>query len=79
MIGHYKRSKYLAEQAVLELIAQRGLPAVIVNPSAPIGPKSPDRLTTRDLGWWRAGEPGWAASVCRAGRRACALCASNER
>ena len=38
MIGHYKRSKYLAEQAVRELIAHEGLPAVIVNPSAPIGP-----------------------------------------
>ena len=39
MIGHYKRSKYLAEQAVHELIAQHGLPAVIVNPSAPVGPR----------------------------------------
>lgn len=38
MIGHYKRSKYLAEQAVHELIEHEGLPAVIVNPSAPIGP-----------------------------------------
>ena len=38
MIGHYKRSKYLAELAVRELIDQHGLPAVIVNPSAPIGP-----------------------------------------
>jgi len=38
MIGHYKRSKYLAEQAVRELTLQHGLPAVIVNPSAPIGP-----------------------------------------
>ena len=38
MIGHYKRSKYLAEQAVREL-AGRGLPVVIVNPSAPIGPR----------------------------------------
>ena len=38
MIGHYKRSKYLAEQAVQELIGREGLPAVIVNPSAPIGP-----------------------------------------
>jgi dihydroflavonol-4-reductase len=38
MIGHYKRSKYLAEQAVHELIDRDGLPAVIVNPSAPIGP-----------------------------------------
>ncbi len=39
MIGHYKRSKYLAEQAVRELIERDGLPAVIVNPSAPIGPR----------------------------------------
>ncbi len=38
MIGPYKRSKFLAEQAVRELIAKRGLPAVIVNPSTPIGP-----------------------------------------
>jgi dihydroflavonol-4-reductase len=38
MIGHYKRSKYLAEQAVHELIEREGLAAVIVNPSAPIGP-----------------------------------------
>jgi dihydroflavonol-4-reductase len=36
MIGHYKRSKYLAEMAVKEL-AQKGTPVVIVNPSAPIG------------------------------------------
>jgi dihydroflavonol-4-reductase len=39
MIGHYKRSKYLAEQAVRELILERGLPVVIVNPSAPVGPR----------------------------------------
>ena len=38
MIGHYKRSKFLAEQLVREWVAQRGLPAVIVNPSTPIGP-----------------------------------------
>ena len=36
MAGHYKRSKYLAEQEVLTL-AQAGLPVVIVNPSAPVG------------------------------------------
>jgi dihydroflavonol-4-reductase len=36
MAGHYKRSKYLAEQEVLRL-AQEGLPVVIVNPSAPVG------------------------------------------
>lgn len=38
MIGHYKRSKFLAEEAVRALINEQGLPAVIVNPSTPIGP-----------------------------------------
>jgi len=38
IIGHYKRSKYLAEQVALRM-AKRGLPVVIVNPSAPIGPR----------------------------------------
>ena len=37
MIGHYKRSKFLAEQAVLEAAAA-GMPAIIVNPSTPVGP-----------------------------------------
>ncbi len=37
MIGHYKRSKFLAEQCVLEA-ARSGVPVVIVNPSAPVGP-----------------------------------------
>jgi dihydroflavonol-4-reductase len=37
MIGHYKRSKFLAEQAVLEA-ARAGLSVVIVNPSTPVGP-----------------------------------------
>ena len=37
MIGHYKRSKFLAESWVLEA-ARAGLPIVIVNPSTPIGP-----------------------------------------
>jgi dihydroflavonol-4-reductase len=36
MAGHYKRSKFLAEQAALEF-ARDGLPVVIVNPTAPIG------------------------------------------
>lgn len=39
MIGHYKRSKFLAEAAVSQLAASDGLPAVIVNPSAPVGPR----------------------------------------
>jgi dihydroflavonol-4-reductase len=37
MVSDYKRSKYLAEQEVLEY-ARRGLPVVIVNPSFPVGP-----------------------------------------
>jgi dihydroflavonol-4-reductase len=39
MIGHYKRSKFLAEDVVRELARQHRLPAVIVNPSTPIGPR----------------------------------------
>jgi dihydroflavonol-4-reductase len=38
IVGIYKRSKYRAERAVLALVA-RGLPAVIVNPSTPVGPR----------------------------------------
>lgn len=37
LISDYKRSKYLAEQEVLQR-ARRGLPVVIVNPSFPVGP-----------------------------------------
>ncbi len=39
MIGAYKTSKYLAEQAVRDMVRQHGLPAVIVNPSMPVGPR----------------------------------------
>lgn len=38
MVGPYKRSKYLAEEAVRRLVREEGLPAVVVNPSAPVGP-----------------------------------------
>jgi len=38
MIGHYKRSKYLAEEAVHRMVGERDCPVVIVNPSTPIGP-----------------------------------------
>jgi dihydroflavonol-4-reductase len=44
MVGPYKRSKYLAEQEVINRSRQSGLPVVIVNPSAPIGPR--DRKPT---------------------------------
>ena len=37
MVGHYKRSKFLAEQWVREAAAA-GAPVIIVNPSTPIGP-----------------------------------------
>ena len=39
VIGIYKRSKYRAEQEVLRLVRESGLPAVIVNPSTPVGPR----------------------------------------
>lgn len=38
-VGAYKRSKVLAERLVEEMVARDGLPAVIVNPSTPIGPR----------------------------------------
>lgn len=39
MIGHYKRSKFLAEQAVHESARAHGLSYVVTNPSTPIGPR----------------------------------------
>jgi dihydroflavonol-4-reductase len=38
-VGVYKRSKYQAEQAVLELVRTESLPIVVVNPAAPVGPR----------------------------------------
>ena len=38
-IGAYKRSKLVAERLVETLVAERRLPAVIVSPSTPIGPR----------------------------------------
>jgi dihydroflavonol-4-reductase len=38
-IGIYKRSKYLAERAVLEMAQREGAPVVVVNPAAPVGPR----------------------------------------
>jgi dihydroflavonol-4-reductase len=37
MIGHYKRSKFLAELEAMKAVAA-GLPVVIVNPTTPVGP-----------------------------------------
>jgi len=44
MVGPYKRSKFQAEEVVRNLVTTRGLPAVIVNPSTPVGPR--DRKPT---------------------------------
>jgi dihydroflavonol-4-reductase len=38
-VGAYKYSKVVAERLVERLVAERSLPAVIVNPSTPIGPR----------------------------------------
>jgi dihydroflavonol-4-reductase len=37
MVGHYKRSKWMAEQEVLKA-AKAGLPAIVVMPTTPVGP-----------------------------------------
>lgn len=37
MIGHYKRSKFLAEQEALRAAAD-GFPVIVVNPTTPVGP-----------------------------------------
>ena len=39
IVGAYKRSKYLAEQAVRDLVREHAAPVVIVNPSTPVGPR----------------------------------------
>jgi dihydroflavonol-4-reductase len=38
-VGSYKRSKVAAERLVESMVASEGLPVVIVNPTAPIGPR----------------------------------------
>jgi dihydroflavonol-4-reductase len=39
MVGIYKLSKFRAEAEVSRMVAKEGLPAVIVNPSTPVGPR----------------------------------------
>src|SRR5277367_693200 len=48
MTNHYKRSKFQAEQVALEL-ARKGLPIVVVNPSAPVGPRDVKPTPTGQL------------------------------
>ena len=38
-VGTYKKSKVMAERLVDDMVRRAGLPAVIVNPSTPIGPR----------------------------------------
>ncbi len=38
MVGHYKRSKFMAEQLVRSYVSM-GFPVITVNPSTPIGPR----------------------------------------
>jgi dihydroflavonol-4-reductase len=39
MVGDYKKSKYLAENIVMDYIKNKNLKCIIVNPSTPIGPR----------------------------------------
>jgi dihydroflavonol-4-reductase len=39
MVGHYKRSKFMAETVVRKITEENRLSLVIVNPSTPIGPR----------------------------------------
>jgi dihydroflavonol-4-reductase len=38
-IGAYKQSKVIAEQLIVDMVRKKGLPAIIVNPSTPVGPR----------------------------------------
>ncbi len=38
MISPYKKSKFIAEKVVTDMVREKNLPAVIVNPSTPVGP-----------------------------------------
>ena len=39
MVGHYKLSKFMAEESVRRRAGELGFPVVTVNPSTPIGPR----------------------------------------
>ncbi len=39
MVSEYKRTKFLAEEVVRERVTDAALPAVIVNPATPLGPR----------------------------------------
>lgn len=48
LVGHYKKSKFLAEQEAMQA-AQAGLEVVVVNPSSPIGPWDIKPTPTGDI------------------------------
>ena len=48
LVGHYKKSKYLAEQEAIQAV-QAGQDVVIVNPSSPIGPLDIKPTPTGDI------------------------------
>ena len=48
MGDHYKRSKWQAEQAAIRM-AREGLPVIIVNPSAPVGPRDVKPTPTGEI------------------------------
>jgi dihydroflavonol-4-reductase len=60
MVGHYKRSKFLAERVAEEWIA-RGLSVVIVNPSTPVGERDikPTATGKMILDFLRGGIPAY--------------------
>ena len=49
MSNDYKRSKFRAETVAADLFRKRGLPIIIVNPSAPIGPRDVKPTPTGQL------------------------------
>ena len=48
LVGHYKKSKFLAEQEAMQA-ASAGQDVVVVNPSSPIGPKDIKPTPTGDI------------------------------
>ena len=49
MTNDYKRSKFRAETVAVELFRKRGLPIIIVNPTAPVGPRDVKPTPTGQL------------------------------
>jgi dihydroflavonol-4-reductase len=49
MTNHYKRSKFRAEGVAFDLVHKKGLPIIIVNPTAPVGPRDVKPTPTGQL------------------------------